>query len=84
MTVQQVTDLKTPIGEILKAAGPDGVVLKAAGQPGYAVIPLDDELIDYLIERSPKFIQACEAIRRQMQAGQYKIHEEVKKLLGSE
>ena len=43
----------TPIGEILKAAGTDGIVLESEGQGRYAVIPLDDDLIDFLVERSP-------------------------------
>ena len=48
MTIQPVTDPNTPIGEILKAAGPEGIVLESERQGSYAVIPLDEDLIDYL------------------------------------
>jgi hypothetical protein len=84
MTVQQVRDLKTPIGEILQAAGSEGVVLESEGSMRYAVIPLDDDLIDYLIERSPKFSAVCRQIRERMRAGGFRTHEEVKRLLAEE
>jgi len=80
MTVQLVSDPKTPISEILKAAGSEGLLLEAEGQARYAVIPLDDELIDYLIERNPKFIEVCRGIRERMRAGRFHTHEAVKKL----
>ena len=82
MTVQLVSDPKTPISEILKAVGADGLLLEAEGQARYAVIPLDDELIDYLIERSPKFIEVCRQVRARMTAGRFHTHEAVKGLLG--
>ncbi len=63
MTVQPISDPKTPIGEILKAAGSEGMLLDSEGQGRYALIPLDDELIDYLIERSPKFRADCREVR---------------------
>ena len=82
MTVQHVTDPKTPIGKILQAAATDGLLLASEGQTHYAIIPLDDDLLDYLIERSPKFAAECQQIRERMQAGQFHTHDEVKRLLG--
>ncbi len=38
MTVQPVTDLKTPIGEILQSVGRDGVLLEAEHQNRYAAL----------------------------------------------
>jgi hypothetical protein len=84
MTVQPVSDPNTPIGEILKAAGSDGIVLESEGQGRYALIPLDEDLIDYLIERSPKFLAACREIRKRMDAGQFQTHEEVRRRLVGE
>jgi hypothetical protein len=84
MTVQPVSDPNTPIGEILKAAGSDGIVLESEGQGRYALIPLDEDLIDYLIERSPKFLAACREIRKRMDAGQFQTHEEVRRQLVGE
>ena len=42
MTVQSISDLNTPIGQIIKAAGSDGIVLESEGQGRYALLPLDE------------------------------------------
>jgi hypothetical protein len=79
MTVQPVTDPQTPISEILKAAGSEGIVLESGDQGRYALIPLDDDLIDFLIERSPKLRAECRQIRERMAAGGFRSHEDVKR-----
>ncbi len=79
MSVQPVDDPNTPIGEILKAAGTDGIVVESQGQGRYAVIPLDDDLIDFLVERSPKFRAHCREIRGRIDAGQFQTHEQVRR-----
>jgi hypothetical protein len=79
MIVQPVNDLNTPIGEILKAAGSEGIVLESEDQVSYAVIPLDDDVLDLLIERSPKFRANCREIRQRMNAGQFQSHAEVRR-----
>jgi hypothetical protein len=81
MTIQPAADPKTPIGEILKAAGPDGLVLEFEDQSRYALIPLDEDLVDFLIERNPGFRAVCKQVRARMDAGQFLTHEEVKKSL---
>jgi hypothetical protein len=37
--------------------------LESEGQARYAVIPLDDALIDYLVEHNARFIDVCRQIR---------------------
>lgn len=80
MTIHRLKDLKTPIGDVLKEAGNGGVLLESAGNHPFALIPLDDDLIDFLIERNPKFIEECRQIRQRMDSGEFRSHEEVKKL----
>jgi hypothetical protein len=84
MTVQPVNDPKTPIGEILKAAGSEGILLESEDRGRFALIPLDDDVIDFLIERDPKFIVHCREIRERIDAGQFQTHEEVRKQLVGE
>ena len=84
MTVQQIKDLNIPIGEIMRTAGTNGVLLEPEGQPRYAVLPLDDDLVDYLIERSPRFMDVCREIRHRMEAGRFHTHEQVKELLAKQ
>jgi hypothetical protein len=80
MTIHRLKDLKTPIGEILQTVGNDGALLESGGNPRFALIPLDDDLIDFLIERNPKLIEECREIRERMDAGKFRKHDDVKKL----
>jgi hypothetical protein len=81
VAVRKPINPNTPIGEILEAASSEGIVLESEDQGPYAVFPLDDEVLDLLIERSPKFRAHCRAIRERMDAGQFRTHEEVKRQL---
>jgi hypothetical protein len=81
--VQPVNDPNKPIGEILKAAGSQGILLESEEQGRYALIPLDDDVIDFLIERNPEFIVSCREIRERVDAGQFQTHQDVRtRLLG--
>jgi hypothetical protein len=84
MTVQSVSDPSTPIGEILKTAGSEGILLESEGRERYALLPLDDDLIDFLIERSPTFRVRCREIRQRMDSGQFQTQEEVRRGLAGE
>ena len=81
MTFQPIPNLSTPIGQVLEAAGSEGIVLESKDQGRYAILPLDDEVIDLLIERSPRFRDQCREIRGRMDSGQFQAHEDVKKEL---
>jgi hypothetical protein len=81
MTVQPVNDPNTPIRHVLKAAGSEGIVLESEDQVRYAVIPLDEEVLDLLIERSHRFRAHCREIRERMDAGHSRTHEEVRRQL---
>jgi hypothetical protein len=81
MTVQPMPDLNTPIGQVLKAAGSGGIVLESESRGRYALLPLDDDLIDLLIERSSSFCDRCRGIRGHMDSGQFHSHEDIRKQL---
>jgi hypothetical protein len=80
MTMKQFHDPKTPIGEILKAAETGGVVVESETSAPYAVLPLDDELLDFLLEHNPRFMSECEEIRSRMRSGRFKAHDEVRRM----
>ena len=84
MTVRHIKDVKTPIGDFLKEASKGGLLLDTKNHKQIAMIPLDDDLLDYLLERSPKLIQECKKIRAEMKRGKYITHEEVKKMFAKE
>ncbi len=83
MTVKQISNMQTPIGELLREVGPDGLLLESPGPARFALVPLDDDMIDYLLERSPNFRKECEEIRQRMAAGRFRTHDEVRKMLES-
>jgi hypothetical protein len=80
MNIHQVSDLQTSIGEILKSAGANGVLLESNDLPQYALLPLDDDLLDFLIERNPKFIEECREILQRMRNGEFHTQDEVERL----
>ncbi|MBI4601596.1 MAG: hypothetical protein HY721_06510 [Planctomycetes bacterium] len=80
--MKQVSDPNTPIGEVLKAAGTGGVLVESGSKVRYAVLPLDDDLLDFLLEHNPRFIAECAEIRARMRNGRFKTHDEVRRLLG--
>jgi hypothetical protein len=82
MTVHVLSDLKKPICEILQEMGRDGALLGSKGKARFALLPLDDDLLDFLLEHSPKFIAECRRIRKDMEAGNYYTHEEVRRMFG--
>ncbi|MGO9600122.1 MAG: hypothetical protein ACLP7Q_19205 [Isosphaeraceae bacterium] len=81
MSIQPVRNPNTPIGEILKSAGSEGILLESEGQGRYALLPLDDDVIDLLMERSPRFRADCLEIRQRMDSGQFMTHEDVRRQL---
>lgn len=83
MKTKQIRDLNISLGTILKSLGAKGGVLDIAGKKGYVLLPLDDDLVDYLVERSPKLIKECRQLRARMSAGQFVTQDEVKKRLGA-
>jgi len=81
MTIQHVSDLETPIGQVLEAANAEGLLIESRGQSRYALLPLDDDLLDYLLERNPQFVADCRQIRERMRAGVFHTQAEVQQLL---
>lgn len=82
MSMPTVNDLRTPIGDVLDLAGENGVLVQRHGKTPFAVIPLDDDVIDLLIERNPQFIAECHAIRQRMQQGALHSQAEVNEMFG--
>jgi hypothetical protein len=82
MKLLRIRNLDRSIGDLISELGPGGGLIEAHGTTRYAVIPVDDELLDLLIERDPSFSNHCKVIRTSMNAGQFHTHEEVRKRFG--
>ena len=81
MTIYRVRDRRAPIGDALDAAESDSVLVETDDHLSHAILPLDDDLIDYLLERNPRLIAECEAIGIDMAHGRYHTREEVGRIL---
>ena len=77
MAVETISHNETHLTALLDKARGEPVILKAASSGEFALLPLDDEVIDLLLERHPKFIAECGEIRRRMQHGVYYTHDQV-------
>jgi len=84
MNVKEVSDLQTPIGEILSSASTDGVLIESGGKTPYAILPLDDDLVDHLLEHNPRFLEECETARQRMRSGHFRSHDEVRRLFADD
>jgi hypothetical protein len=84
MTIYRVRDPQTPIGTVLDEASADGVLVETDNHVSHAILPLDDDLLDYLIERNPAFIEECRGIRARMRAGEAYSHDDVRRILDAE
>jgi len=82
--LRKITDLQTPIGEILKAAEASGLLIQSDDEKRYAILPLNNELIDFLLERNPKFVEECKKIRRQIIDDESYTQDEIERLLAEQ
>ena len=57
------------------ARNAEPVVLQAEEEGDFAVLPLDDDVLDLLLERNPAFIEECRQIRERMRQGDYVTYE---------
>ncbi|HLX64769.1 MAG TPA: hypothetical protein VKX17_26090 [Planctomycetota bacterium] len=75
-------DLTISLGEALKLSGKRGALIGEKNEPRYILLPLDDALIDYLVERSPKFNREMAESRKRTKNGErgYTLDEIAKEL----
>ena len=75
MPIQKVSPTDTSLRTVLQKARAEPVVLQAEEEGDFAVLPLDDEVLDLLLERNPTFIEECRQIRERMRQGDYLTYE---------
>jgi hypothetical protein len=84
MTRFVVRDDQTQIRALLRAAGTEGTLVETGGRTTHALLPLNEQVVDYLLETSPRLIEECARIRKEMDAGAYYTHEELKQALAQD
>ena len=81
MAVYNLRHRQTPIGEALDLAGAGPVLVETDDHVSHAILPLDEDLIDYLLERNPRLIAECRAIGLEMERGHLHPHDQVRRSL---
>jgi hypothetical protein len=84
MTLYDLDNMPAPIGDVLHNAGSEGVLLGVGGEPSFAELPLDEEVLDLLIERNPRFIEECRQIKERMRLGNRVSHEDVRAMFSAD
>lgn len=81
MTVYRVRDRGQPIGDALDAAAETGILVESDSHLSHALLPLSDDVIDFLLEQNPALIDECREIGLRMERGEYHTHADIKRLL---
>jgi hypothetical protein len=76
VSIQKVQATDISLRTVLQKARVEPVVLQAEEEGEFAVLPLDDEVLDLLLERNPAFIAECRQILERMRQGEYVTYEE--------
>jgi hypothetical protein len=77
MAVERIADTDARITDLLSRARKEPLILQAGENEEFALLPLDDEVLDLLLERNPALIAECRQIDERMRQGHYLTHEQV-------
>jgi hypothetical protein len=84
MSVKSIEPGKTELAGILHSAREEPVILRSGETGDYVVLPLDEEVVDLLLERNPALIEECRQIRETMRRGSYVTHEQLLESLAND
>ena len=84
MPVMKAAETHASIGELIDQAREGPLVFETEGEGSFVLLPVDDELLDLLLERSPRLIEKCRQIRERMAQGEYWTHEQVREMFRKE
>jgi hypothetical protein len=84
MPVMKATETRASIGELIEQARNEPLIFETEGAGSFVLLPVDDELLDLLLERSPRLIERCRQIRERMEQGEYWTHEQVMEMFREE
>jgi len=77
MAIEKISLGDVEIVALLDRARRETLILRAENSGDFALLPVDDDVIDLLLERNPIFIQECREIQKRMEQGDYLTHEQV-------
>ena len=77
MAVEKISSEDREIVALLDRARREPLILRSENSGDFALIPVDDDVLDLLLERNPIFIQECREIQKRMEQGEYLTYEQV-------
>jgi hypothetical protein len=77
MPIEKISLADSGIAALLDRARHEPLILRSENSGDFALLPLDDDVLDLLLERDPTFIQECREIQERMVQGDYLTHEQV-------
>ena len=79
MAIQRISSEDADVTALLDRASEEPVILQSEGRGDFALLPLEDEILDLLLERSPRFLEECRQIRECMKRGDFVSHDQVRR-----
>ena len=77
MAIEKINREDSRIATLLDRARQEPLILRSESSGDFALLPVDDDVLDLLLERDPVFIQECREIQNRMERGEYLTHEQV-------
>jgi len=82
MPIVKAAETHANIEELIGRAREEPLIFETEGNESFVLLPVDDELLDLLLERSPRLIEKCRQIRERVEQGKYHTHEQVMEMFG--
>jgi hypothetical protein len=77
MAVERISESDARLTDLLSRARQEPLILRTGANDEFALLPLDEDVLDLLLERNPKLIAECREIDARMQQGDYLTHDQV-------
>jgi hypothetical protein len=84
MPVMKAADTRASMNELIAQARREPLFFETDDKEIFVLLPVDDQLLDLLLERSPWLIEKCRQIRERMTQGEYWTHEQVLEMFREE
>ena len=82
MSIKKISQSNKSMTALLDEASHEPLILQTEAGNDFAVLPMDEDVMDLLLERSPRLIKECQQIRERMKKGFYLTHESLFEALG--
>lgn len=84
MCIERVDPTDTTVAALLDKAAVEPVILKTETGGDFALLRLDDDVIDLLLESNPRLIAECREIGERMSKGHFLTREQALAALGDD